>query len=250
MTNSELILTKVYSFENNSMLAKVGMNSIGGEYNIQVALTLFHKKADNNVVEESVLFEIAEFEQLKNLVLSMKNIDPPANIPNALLNVSDVDESQSHKLVEVENRYQIGQYNVTLCEGKLEFSDKKQFVISPTIFHISLRKCIQFINRFNAAINYYVAFLEKYQNYARLVHIRIVKYYSDWLKNEPRNHLFFTFNYLKNNIISLESSSLPKVYHVICDYSCLDFNICYLIDAEVRLNSVYAIYIQVILANL
>lgn len=106
----------------------------------------------------------------------------------------------------------------------LKFYHKLNFMLHPPIFQVELSNFLQFFNRFSAAINYYIMFLGKYQSYASLVHNRIVKFYSNWLKNNE-NLMKFNLDFLEDDIINLESSSLPRIYHIVCNYSCLDYNI-------------------------
>jgi len=59
---------------------------------------------------------------------------------------------------------------------------------------------------------------------------------------------FFTLDYVRENIITLDNNALPKNDVVKRDYSALDFNVCFLINGEIRLNVAHIIYLDVKIA--
>lgn len=72
MANQDLILTKVYNFDNISISSEIGMNPSNGDYNIQVKFNIFHKQVDHFTLQ-TILFEVNEFVQVKNYILLLKN---------------------------------------------------------------------------------------------------------------------------------------------------------------------------------
>ena len=139
---------------------------------------------------------------------------------------------------------EIGDYIVTLFKktGIIRFSENKLYLMSKPVLDIGLQNWLKIKNRFTSVINYKVIFLKNYSLYARLVHDRIVNYYINQVKNT--NPLHFTLDFLMNDIINLQTSSLPKS-NFTCKYEDFDYNVCFLIDAEIRHNAAIAIYIEV-----
>lgn len=227
MANSELILSKMYNLESASISFEIGLNPSCGDYKIQVKLTIFSDCVN------SILLQEDEFLRFVQYILLLKN-----------------KEEATCKEDKDFNQFEINEYIVVYSPevGQLLFYCKTNFMLCPPIFQVQLNYMQSFIERFNPAMNYYIMFLLKYRDYASLVHNRIVKFYIDWLKNEE-NLSKFSVDFLEKNIVTLESSSLPKIYPVVCDYSCLDYHICYLIDSEIRLNAVFTIYLQIILSD-
>ena len=160
----------MYDLDNVSISAEIGMNPANGGYKIQAKFNNFHESY-NNLTIESISLEIEEFIRMRNIILLLENQ------PQSL-------EEQTNSEDETElTYYEIGDYWLfhPHVDNKVKLFDKNSFMQTPAIFQINLCKFQQFFNRFNAAITYYVLFLEKYRNYASLVHSRIVKFYSNWL---------------------------------------------------------------------
>ena len=104
----------------------------------------------------------------------------------------------------------------------------------------------KFFRLYNSVISCKIDFLEKYSAYANKIHRRIVSYYIEML-HRSENVDFFTLDYVRENIITLDNNALPK-NDVKCDYSALDFNVCFLINGEIRLNIAHIIYLDVKIA--
>ena len=109
---------------------------------------------------------------------------------------------------------------------------------------MTIDKWRDFFYRFHSVIVYKLNFLEKYRDYANIIHRRLVSYYVRMLKEKGESTDFFTFDYLSKHIIKLENSVLPCVEDS-CDYSVLDYNLCFLINAEIRFNMSYVIFLEV-----
>lgn len=218
MCQFALLLSNLYSLGLDSLYVQVGMDPTDGEYDIRVKMDNFHQIENGESMIQSVCFNIEEFQQLRDICFTDCNI-----------------------------QYEVGTYTVVYSpDDNILFF--KLFEDLTPIFQVPLNEWVQFSNRFNVAINYQIAFLQKYRDYARLIHSRIVNYYSIWLNENDVS--LFTIDFLKHDIVLLDSSSLPKQCNVTCDYSRLDYNVCYLIDSEVRLNSVPAIYVQSLILSL
>jgi len=74
------------------------------------------------------------------------------------------------------------------------------------------------------------------------VHERLVKYYVTKLRTV--SDYYFTLEIVKSDTLDLESSSLPPI-NLECNYESLDCDVCFMIDSEIRLKSVLAIYTHV-----
>ena len=101
----------------------------------------------------------------------------------------------------------------------------------------------KFLSRFSSAIDYKLCLIEKYSNYAYIIHNRIVHFYAEMLR-ESSNIEFFTRNFVQDHLLNLDHSALPHTENENCDYSILDYNVCYLINSEIRLNMAYQIYLD------
>ena len=132
----------------------------------------------------------------------------------------------------------VGNYIVSFYSEKITFLRKNEH------YGVGIKQMRKFISRISAAIDYKVSFLEKYRAYASLVHGRIVNFYVDKLRNSD-NVDYFVHEFVKTDLINLDSNALPRNYDdEICDYSALDFTVCYLINSEIRLNLSNVIYID------
>ena len=119
------------------------------------------------VAKETVILKLEEFKQLQNLVFSLNHIlqQKDEEKTEALLDNSGVDGQSGEEEAPVEDaeyRYKLGNYSIVQIGDTLQFFDEKQFLNAFPVLKLCIYNCAKFLNRFLAAINYYIMFLEKY----------------------------------------------------------------------------------------
>jgi len=207
-----ILLSSLFKYEN--MNVQIAMRCVNCEYMGEISFIF----KDNRVS-----LGIAEYSEFRNLIL--------------LTIIEEEEEKGNAVSISI-----IGNYKVSLLGNTGMIRVEKDDVI---ICENSIDYWIKFFNRFNAAVDYKLSFLKKYHCYAGLIHSRIVNYYLNMLC-ETDNTDFFTIDFLRDDIINLGSSLLPKNNdEITCQYSTMDYNVCYIINSEIRLNSVYIIYLDV-----
>jgi len=139
----------------------------------------------------------------------------------------------------------IGKYYISLYNTLATMRITENDVI---LFEMTIDKWRDFFYRFHSVIVYKLNFLEKYRDYANVIHRRLVSYYVGMLKEKEEkgeSRDFFTYDYLSTHIIKLENCVLPCTEDS-CNYAVMDYNFCFLINAEIRFNMSYIIFLDVL----
>lgn len=211
----DAILMSIYCFEGISV--RVSLRPNHGVYSIEIAFIF------ENYYYSA--FNIEQFEEFRSTVFSL--------------------DANQDFFVAI-----IGEYNISFHNGMLTIlkDDDDEGKSGNVPYTRKLDFWKRFLHRLHTALNYKFHFLEKYCDYATLVHGRVVNFYVNMLC-ESDDVEFFNPNFLCDHLINLDSSLLPKNSDnneiAICDYSTLDFTVCNLINSELRLNMSSIIYLDI-----
>ena len=219
-----LILPSLYC--NDSICVNVALKLINTEYFSEILLII-----ENN---SRISLDIEGFNMLRRVIFEPENMDI-----DDCKKMMDLDDEFERLLWGASDQHSLGKYNVSIDLGRVKIAEN-----NAVVSELPLEKWREFLLRYNSAIDYKLSFLEKYRLYAGIIHNRIINFYIQMLR-ESDNIEYFNFDFLKDHIINLDNSVLPKLKNEKIDYSLLDYNVCYMINAEIRLNAAYLIYLDV-----
>jgi len=232
MSSTALIMSSAYSLELDSISVCVGLCPFdkNGEYPIKIEISYISFDTINKI-----MMNIEDFFKVQSvvdaLVLNIKSPDSSVlqqkmeNIPIHHHSESQTDFEIKNYIVSVFHKYDV-----------IRFSNSKP------ILDISFKSWYHIKTHLKTLIHFKTLFLQKYRMYARVVHDRLVRYYFEKLKSTYDYN--FTQSFIKTHIINIETSVLPPS-DIKCDYKILDYDVCFLIDSEIRFKAALAIYSQV-----